>query len=161
MTTTMNAQRDNNSKLVSRRVNKSTDRVLITHYHKFCTQEAWTPPINLYEDDRQYVVIADLAGVKCDSIDIRVDETGVLALSGARDIPETPAPAGRVKLHLMEIDHGLFCRSLELPDDANIQAIPDAIYKCGLLYVSIPKKIMAVHGRTVKKVPGLDGLKHR
>jgi len=156
----MHAQRDNNSKPAGRRTNKGMERVLVAHYHRFCPQEVWTPSVNLYEDDRQYVVIADLAGVKWDSIDIRVDDKGVLALSGCRSVPEVPVPAGQVKLHLMEIDYGSFCRSLDLPDDAYIQAIPDALYKSGFLYVSIPKRAPATGRRTAVKVPGHNGKKH-
>ena len=155
----MHAQRDSSFKSTSRRITRWVDHAFV-NYHKFCPAEAWAPLINIYEDDKLYVVVADLAGVKWDSIEIRVDEKGVMVISGCRNMPETPSPSGRIKLHLMEIDYGAFCRSIDLPEDADIQAIPEALYKAGFLYVSIPKKTQAKNTRTVRKISGNGSGKH-
>lgn len=139
MTLLTHAQRETDVQSVSRRMTKWMDRVFALNYHKFCPAEAWTPSINLYEDDKQYVVVADLAGVKGEAIDVRVESRGMMVLSGSRDMPEIPSQHGQVRLHLMEIDHGSFCRSLELPADADLDSI-EANYRAGFLYVSVAKK---------------------
>ncbi len=136
---TMKAQHENEFESVSRKMNKWVNKVLGVNYHKFCPAEAWTPSINLYEDDVQYLIVADLAGVKGEEIDLNVDEKGMLVLVGNRDMPDIPSPIGSVRLHLMEIDHGHFCRTLDLPEDANVDKI-EATYKCGFLWIRVPKK---------------------
>ncbi len=44
----------------------------------------------------------------------------------------------RVRIHLMEIDHGPFSREVELPPDANKESIT-ATYRNGMLWVEIPR----------------------
>ena len=139
MTLLMKAQHEDEFESMAKRMGKWVHRALGANYHRFGPAEAWNPAINLYEDDEQYHIIVDLSGVKPDKIDIRVDEKGVLMLEGVRDMPDVPCPAGSIKMHLMEIDQGPFCRSLDLPDDADIDNI-EATYKTGLLWIRVPKK---------------------
>lgn len=113
--------------------------------------DTWTPNVNLYETANAYFVCADLAGVEKDKIDLEVLDQR-LSLRGSRPVPATESPeagsagesegeppARRVKLHLMEIDHGAFRREVELPPDADLQGI-SATYRNGLLWIEIPKK---------------------
>lgn len=109
------------------------------NYQRFCPGEAWTPAINLYEDPGAYILVMDLAGVKSKDIEIRVDEKRLLVINGTREMPEASEASGMVRLHLMEIDHGRFCRTVDLPDDANNDVI-DASYRGGYLWVRISKK---------------------
>ncbi|MGF1633898.1 MAG: Hsp20/alpha crystallin family protein [Phycisphaerae bacterium] len=44
----------------------------------------------------------------------------------------------RARVHLMEIDHGSFCREVELPADVNRDRII-AAYRNGMLWVELPK----------------------
>jgi HSP20 family protein len=111
------------------------DEVLSPSAGKICPRSSWTPSVNLYEDGDGYYVVAELAGVDSDEMELRV-EKAMLILSGHRD---TPQPEGPINVHLMEIDHGNFCRSLKLPPDANVSAV-EASYRNGLLWVRIPKK---------------------
>jgi len=48
------------------------------------------------------------------------------------------SPARRLRVHLMEIDHGPFSRDVELPPDVNRERIT-ATYRNGLLWIEIPK----------------------
>jgi HSP20 family molecular chaperone IbpA len=48
------------------------------------------------------------------------------------------SPARRLRVHLMEIDHGPFSREVELPPDVNHERIA-ATYRNGLLWIEIPK----------------------
>jgi HSP20 family molecular chaperone IbpA len=45
----------------------------------------------------------------------------------------------RVRVHLMEIDHGPFARAVELPEDVQRTNIK-AVHKNGMLWIELPKK---------------------
>jgi len=111
-------------------------------YYTFFPNENWTPNVNLYETDGAYLVCVDLAGVEKDKIDIEVID-GRLRLSGKRAVPmcteNAETPQTRVRMHLMEIDHGAFSRDVELPDDVHRERI-SARYQDGLLWIDLPKK---------------------
>ena len=121
----------------------------------FSLNETWTPNVNLYENSTSYVVCVDLAGVVKEKIDVEVVDQR-LKLRGVRPVPQfeeepevrdlgskaSPAAAGtakRIRVHLMEIDHGAFAREVELPPDADRESIT-ANYRNGLLWIEIPKK---------------------
>jgi HSP20 family protein len=103
--------------------------------------ENWTPSVNLYETAASYLVCVDLAGVDKEKIDVEVADQR-LKLRGARTVPShTPPssePAEKIKVHLMEIDHGAFTREVEIPADADRHKIT-ATYRNGLLWIEIPK----------------------
>ena len=55
------------------------------------------------------------------------------------DQPEQTEPhAHKMRVHLMEIDHGPFTREVELPPDADKAGIT-ATYRNGMLWIEIPK----------------------
>jgi HSP20 family protein len=120
---------------MARQVVHWADEVITSGGGKYCPRGAWTPSTNLYEDEQGYYLVAELAGVDVDEMELRVEE-GSLILLGHRD---TPMPEAPVSVHLMEIDHGNFCRRLKLPPDADPSAI-EATFRNGLLWVQIPKK---------------------
>jgi HSP20 family protein len=111
------------------------------------SNDTWTPNVNLYETPVSYFVCVDLAGVDKEKIDVEVADQG-LTLKGSRLVPtpELPEAAGtegesaqkRVRVHLMEIDHGTFTRVVELPPDANRDGIT-ANYRQGMLWIEIPR----------------------
>jgi HSP20 family protein len=126
----------------------------------FSLNETWTPNVNLYENSTSYLVCVDLAGVEKEKIDVEVVDQR-LKLRGVRPVPQYedereardatteehdtkggPAVTGtakRIRVHLMEIDHGAFAREVELPPDADRESIT-ANYRNGLLWIEIPKK---------------------
>jgi HSP20 family protein len=127
-----------------------------TGYFNFCPSETWTPNVNLYETDASYLVCVDLSGVDKEKIDVEILDNQ-LTLRGTREVPmsaemqqqqqqatsgtaahdETNAPR-RPRGHLMEIDHGAFCRQVELPVDVVRERIT-AQYLNGMLWIEIPK----------------------
>lgn len=119
-------------------------------YYSFYPNETWTPNVNLYETDATYMVCVDLAGVDKEKIEIEVND-GRLTLRGSRLVPScqdvldsedcaaTEAQPGRVRVHLMEIDHGSFARDVELPLDVKRDQI-NARYRNGMLWIELPKK---------------------
>ena len=121
-----------------RHISQWVNQVLGVNFHKYRRPEAWTPAINVYEDDVHWCVYADLAGMDADEIDLR-SEGGRLVLEGTRPAPMHGEPSGPVHLHLMEIDDGRFRREIELPPNVDVENI-EAHYKCGMLWVRLPKK---------------------
>ncbi len=112
-------------------------------YYNFLPSETWQPNVNLYENEQSYIVCVDLAGVDKDKIDLSVVDSHLI-LRGARPVPactpdtQSPEP-GKVKVHLMEIDHGSFAREVELPVDVHKERI-SARYVDGMLWIELPKK---------------------
>ena len=116
------------------------DNVLGPDYHRYRPGDTWKPAINLYEDPSAYYVVVDLAGVRGETLDLRV-ENGRLVLRGERPSPRperAEGVSGPLRVHLMEIDHGPFQRTLELPQTIEADAI-EARYRNGLLWVKMPK----------------------
>ncbi len=110
-------------------------------YYGFAPSDTWTPNVNLYESDGCYLVCVDLAGVEKDQIEVVVHEQR-LRLTGKRDVPIKDASDGcktRVRVHLMEIDHGNFSREVELPADVDQNNI-SASFVNGLLWIELPKR---------------------
>jgi len=108
----------------------------------YAPNETWKPNVNLYENDKAYLVCVDLAGVNRDEIEVTVDGQ-VLHIRGTRVVP-APAAEGekqscRVRIHLMEIDHGNFSRDVDLPQDV-IQEKIGAVHRNGMLWIELPKK---------------------
>jgi len=121
------------------------DRVLGPDIHRFGHGGMWTPAINLYEDPAGYYLVADLAGVDPQSIDLRVEHQQ-LVFRGQRPPPrppegDQPCPrsGGPVRVYLMEIDSGPFQRKLDLPETVDADAV-EAVYRNGFLWVKMPKK---------------------
>ena len=111
-------------------------------YYGFMPNEVFTPNVNLYETEEAYQVCVDLCGVEKDKIDIVVVDQR-LQIRGAREVPPCPVqqehPNARMRVHLMEIDHGAFSREVELPHDVIKDRIT-ARYVDGLLWIELPKK---------------------
>jgi HSP20 family protein len=112
-------------------------------YFGFLPNEQWTPNVNLYETELAYLVCVDLAGVDKSKIDLEIQD-GRLIIRGKRAVPICPEPgtertSQRVRIHLMEIDHGLFARDVELPANVMSDDI-SAKYQDGLLWIELPKK---------------------
>src|SRR3990172_9369942 len=116
-------------------LSRHTQRTAQRSFFRFCPPDAWQPATNLYETENRYVVCMDLAGVKRSEIYVEVRQD-VLVISGRR---ESPRPKSRSKVHLMEINHGNFCRSVAIPSSVCVEKI-EARYADGYLWVELPKK---------------------
>jgi HSP20 family molecular chaperone IbpA len=112
-------------------------------YFGFLPNEQWTPNVNLYEIELAYLVCVDLAGVDKNKIDLEIVE-GRLTIRGKRAVPICPDSGNeqsttRVRIHLMEIDHGAFARDVELPVNV-VSSHITAKYHDGMLWIELPKK---------------------
>ncbi len=123
---------------VAHQMSNWVDQVLGPSYQHFGLSKVWVPCVNVYEDQGHYCVIVDLAGVDAEQISLKID-SGQLVLSGVRESPGLPEAVGSIRVHLMEIDHGPFTRRVDLPEDADGDAV-QASYRGGFLWIRLPKK---------------------
>ena len=94
----------------------------------------WSPAVDIHEEAKQFVVHADLPGVKPADIEITADK-GVLSLRGARNFEQKNDDG-----HYSRIERvtGKFVRTFSLPDNVQTDAIK-AQFKDGVLELTIPK----------------------
>ena len=95
----------------------------------------WTPRVDIKEEEKRFVILADIPGVEPKDIEISMDK-GILSIKGERKA-ETTAENG--KTTRVERSYGSFYRRFALPDSANAEGI-SANGKHGVLEISIPKK---------------------
>jgi HSP20 family protein len=94
----------------------------------------WTPTVDIGENDKEYVVKAELPDVKKDDIKVNVDD-GTLTISGERKVEKEEKGT---KFHRVERAYGCFERSFTMPDDTDADQITSE-YKDGILTVHLPK----------------------
>lgn len=95
----------------------------------------WAPRVDIREEDKRFVIEADIPGVDPKSIEINMDK-GVLSIRGER---KTEQKVEDGKYTRVERAHGVFHRRFGLPDSANADGIR-ATGKHGVLEIEIPKR---------------------
>ena len=98
------------------------------------TVAEWSPLVDITEDDKEYLIKAELPEVKKGDVKVRV-EGGVLYISGTRNFVKEDK--GK-RYHRIERAYGSFTRSFALPDDADPQSV-NADFKDGVLSVHVAK----------------------
>jgi len=98
------------------------------------TVTEWSPLVDITEDEKEYLVKAELPEMKKEEIKINVQDD-VLSISGERQCEKEEK--GK-KYHRVERAYGSFMRSFTLPEDADGSKI-NAEYKDGVLKVHLPK----------------------
>ena len=98
------------------------------------TVAEWAPLVDITEDDKEYLIKAELPDVKKEDIKLTVDED-VLTITGERKYEKEEK--GK-KYHRVERAYGSFMRSFTLPEDADGAKV-SAECKDGLLKVHLPK----------------------
>lgn len=96
---------------------------------------AWTPAVNVREEESRFVVEADIPGVDPKDIEISVDK-GVLSVKGERVVKSEDEQGGYKR---RECRFGGFYRQFTLPEDVDAEAI-SASGSHGVLSISLPKK---------------------
>ena len=76
------------------------------------TQAIWEPPVDVFEDDSEIIVIVALPGVCAERVEVAMD-AGVLLVRAERRF--TFAGSGRA-MRRLEIPYGYFERRLQLPE---------------------------------------------
>ncbi|HKT34192.1 MAG TPA: Hsp20/alpha crystallin family protein [Nitrospira sp.] len=98
----------------------------------------WSPLVDISEDDKEYVVKAEIPEMKKEDIKINVHDD-VLTLSGERKYEKEEKSK---KFHRVERAYGSFMRSFTLPENADGSKI-SAEYKDGMLKIHLPKSEQA------------------
>jgi HSP20 family protein len=76
------------------------------------TQAVWEPPVDVFEDERELIVVVALPGVRAERVEITI-ESGALMVRA-----ESPLPfaGSRAAVRQLEIPYGYFERRIPLPD---------------------------------------------
>ena len=98
------------------------------------TVAQWLPLVDITEDDKEYLIKAELPEVKKDEVKVTV-ENGVLTLSGERKFEKEE---NNKRYHRVERAYGSFTRSFTVPDDADDSKV-SAEFKDGVLTVRLAK----------------------
>lgn len=115
------------SHILSRRSRDNGDKETLT-------VPEWAPVVDITEDDKEYLISAELPEIKKEEIKITV-ENGVLILSGER---KRESEEKGKKFHRVERAYGTFVRTFALPDNANANQV-NAQFKDGLLKIHVGK----------------------
>lgn len=95
----------------------------------------WIPAVDIKEDKKQFVILADLPGVDKNDINISM-ENNILTIKGSR--PEETT-GEQISYCRSERIRGNFHRQFTLPDTADESNIEAKVQK-GVLEITIPKK---------------------
>lgn len=98
------------------------------------TVAEWSPLVDITEDDKEYLIKAELPEVKKNDVKVRVED-GVLFISGERNFEKEEK---NKRYHRVERAYGAFTRSFTLPEDADPQQV-HAEFKDGVLNVRVLK----------------------
>jgi len=104
------------------------------HGREEITLADWTPLADITEDEKEYLIKAELPELKREDVKVTV-ENGVLTISGERKFEKEEK---KKKYHRVERGYGSFVRSFSLPDDADANMVK-AEFKNGVLMVHLPK----------------------
>ncbi|MGZ4872991.1 MAG: Hsp20/alpha crystallin family protein, partial [Candidatus Angelobacter sp.] len=98
------------------------------------TLSEWAPSVDIIEDEKEWLIQADLPEVKKEDVKVSV-ENGALSITGERKLEKEEKDK---KYHRVERAYGSFVRSFTLPDDADATKV-NAEFKDGVLKVHVAK----------------------
>jgi len=75
-------------------------------------QAVWEPPADVFENEREVVIVVALPGVALDHVEV-LSEPGSLVIRAERPLP---LAAARLSVRQLEIPYGYFERRVALPD---------------------------------------------
>jgi len=73
--------------------------------------QAWEPPVDVFEDEREVVIVVAMPGVPAEHIEVS-SEPGLLVVRGERPLPFVNS---RHVIRQLEIPYGYFERRIRLP----------------------------------------------
>ncbi len=133
---------------MDREFNEIVNRFFSTLPEDARTSWSWRPSVEIFRDDDDLVVRADLPGVDPEKdIDLSI-EGNVLHLKGHRSFDREVSDEHR---YMVERAYGEFHRDLVLPDGIDADAM-EATYQDGVLTVTIPLP-ESVKEAEPKKIP--------
>jgi HSP20 family protein len=108
-------------------------------------ERAWAPAVDIYEDEKEITLNADLPDMDEKNIDVRVED-GQLTMRGERKIEKDEK---KENYHRVERRYGSFVRTFGLPDTVDPDGIK-AKYDKGVLRVTLPKREKPDTSRVIK-----------
>lgn len=108
---------------------------LVEEFFTGTVRERAFPAMDMIENDTNYLLVAEMPGVKKDDFRVKVED-GVLTITGERKPYEIPENA-HVILNEMRVRD--FHRVVELPDDVDTNGI-SAELENGVLRIRMPKR---------------------
>ncbi len=93
-----------------------------------------TPAVNIEENENEYIITAELPGVKKSDVKITFED-GALSISGEKKVENEDK---KDNFHRIERRYGMFSRSFAIPTSIVVDKI-DASFKDGVLKVVLPK----------------------
>ena len=97
------------------------------------SEKAWIPRVDVFEKNGQFMVRADLPGLKKEEVKVEVTEAG-LTLEGERKLEKEEKREG---FYRAERAYGSFFRMIPLPEGVNVEK-STATFKDGVLEVALP-----------------------
>jgi HSP20 family protein len=92
----------------------------------------WSPPTDVYETERDYVVRVEIAGMREEDFEITVEDSFLMISGNRSDVTERRA------YQQMEIRFGKFETAVGLPGPIDLE-MARADYTAGFLTVTLPK----------------------
>lgn len=99
---------------------------------------AWTPAVDIRENQNQLQLDVELPGLNPDEVEITA-ENGVLTIRGEEQIERKEVEDSRY--HVVERSYGSFMRSFQLPQGLDESRI-EATFTNGILSIHVPKSAL-------------------
>src|SRR5215467_4616819 len=113
------------------------------------TGRPWSPAVDIFETENDLVLKADVPDVDLKDIEVRV-ENQTLTVRGERKFEQQENAKG---YHRIERSYGTFVRSFAVPSTVDTEKV-NAVYKNGVLSISLPKKEAAKPRQVKVEVQG-------
>ncbi|CAN5641012.1 Hsp20/alpha crystallin family protein [soil metagenome] len=98
------------------------------------SQGTWRPPLEVYETEQSLVILAEIAGIEEDDLNI-VADSGMISIRGHR---RDRRHAEQRRYREIGIAYGEFVADIFLPFPVNLD-LADAAYDRGLLRIELPR----------------------
>ena len=89
-------------------------------------QGMWEPPVDIFEDDTELILVVALPGVPPERIEVTIDNADVVVRAQSR----FPFSGTRRVVRRLEIPYGHFERRIRLPDGRYEKGIPELVDGC-------------------------------
>lgn len=109
------------------------------------TVTEWSPRVVITEDDKEFLIKAELPDVKKEDVKVTVED-GVLTLSGERKFEKEEK---NKKYHRIESEYGSFLRSFTLPAATSGDKVA-AEFEDGLLKIRLPKEAKPISSKAIE-----------
>ena len=89
-------------------------------------QGMWEPPVDIFEDETELILVIALPGVPAERIEVAIDNADLVVRAQSR----FPFSGTRRAVRRLEIPYGHFERRIRLPDGRYEQGTPELVNGC-------------------------------